>query len=267
METMLFAGQTKVRVRAMSIAERLDLRDFEKAHCLATKPLLLTAGGNGCAALFRYGAVVLFGLSAIEETTLLESLKGFMPATFEQFDVEEVFLAMDASKEEGIEGGSIILKFFSIERLQLVAEVLAKSVVLDRYEAVVAKSFQRIEPLADQLQRSGRPGSRGRELLRHIGDTLSIQGRMVGRVEITEKPDLLWYHPDHERLYARLRDEYELHERHLALERKLDLISRTAETLLGILQDKRTLRVEWYITILIVFEILLSLYEMFVART
>jgi len=50
----------------------------------------------------------------------------------------------------------------------------------------------------------------------------------------------------------------------LALERKLDLISRTAETLLGLLQDKRTLRVEWYIVILIVVEIVLYVYELVV---
>jgi uncharacterized Rmd1/YagE family protein len=181
---------------------------------------------------------------------------------FEQPEAEEVILALDDSKPEGMAEGQIILQAFSIERLQLVAEVLAKSVVLDRYETFVAKSFQRIEPLAETLQQSGRPGSKGRELLRHIGDMLSIQGRMVGRVEISEKPDLLWYQPGHEMLYARLKDEYEIYERHLALERKLDLISRTAETLLGILQNKRSMRVEWYITILIVFEILLSLYEL-----
>ena len=263
METALFAGQKKVQVRAMFIAERLDLRDFEKAQCLATKPLLLTAGSSGCAALFRYGAMVLFGLNAIEETTLLESLRTYVLNPFERFDAEEVILVRDETKQEGFLGGHMTLHSFTIERLQLVAEVLAKSVVLDRYEAAVARSFQRIEPLAEALQRSGRPGSRGQELLRHIGDTLSIQGRMVGRVEISEKPDLLWYHPAHEPLYARLEDEYELHERHLALERKLDLISRTAETLLGILQNKRSLRVEWYITILIVFEILLTLYQIF----
>ena len=266
METLFFAGQKKIQVRAMFIAERLDLKEFEKAHCLATKPLLLTAGGNGCAALFRFGAVVLFGLSAFEETTLLDNLKAFVLDPFDQIDVEEVVLMADESQKEGIDSGGITLNTFTTERLQLVAEVLAKSVVLERYEAVVAKSFQRIEPLADALQLSGRPGSRGRELLRHIGDTLAIQGRMVGRVEISEKPDLLWYHPDHEYLYARLKDEYELSDRHLALERKLELISRTAGTLLGILQNKRSLRVEWYITILIVFEILLSLYAMFFAN-
>lgn len=84
---------------------------------------------------------------------------------------------------------------------------------------------------------------------------------MMGRVEVSEKPELLWDHPEHERLYLRLEDEYELSERHAALDRKLSLLSRTAQTVLSILQDKRTLRVEWYITILIVIEIFITLGE------
>ncbi|MBB5347403.1 putative Rmd1/YagE family protein [Desulfoprunum benzoelyticum] len=42
-------------------------------------------------------------------------------------------------------------------------------------------------------------------------------------------------------------------------------MSRTAETLFGLLQNKRSLRVEWYILLLIVIEILLTLYEMWLA--
>ena len=61
----------------------------------------------------------------------------------------------------------------------------------------------------------------------------------------------------------RLAQEYEIHDRQLALERKLRLISDTAQTLLDMLQTQRTLRVEWYIVILIVVEIVLTLYELF----
>jgi len=61
-------------------------------------------------------------------------------------------------------------------------------------------------------------------------------------------------------LFARLEDEFELRERHTAIERKLELISRTSNTLLELLSSRHTLRVEWYIVILIIFEILLSLY-------
>jgi required for meiotic nuclear division protein 1 len=86
---------------------------------------------------------------------------------------------------------------------------------------------------------------------------------MVGRVEVADKPELLWDRPELGRLYGRLEDEYELIERHVALERKLALLSRTVETLLDLLQDKRNLRVEWYIVVLIVIEILLTLYQLF----
>lgn len=85
------------------------------------------------------------------------------------------------------------------------------------------------------------------------------QQEMVGRIEVSEKPDLLWDHPELERLYARLEAEYELRDRYRALERKLELISRTAATVLDILQARRNLRVEWYIVILIVVETALAL--------
>jgi uncharacterized Rmd1/YagE family protein len=60
-----------------------------------------------------------------------------------------------------------------------------------------------------------------------------------------------------------MRDEFEISGRHLALERNLEVISRIAETLLDLMQDRRSLRVEWYSSILIVAEILLILYQMF----
>jgi len=86
---------------------------------------------------------------------------------------------------------------------------------------------------------------------------------MVGRVEIAEKPDVLWDHPELERLYARLEDEYELVERSRAMERKLALINETVGTLIDLVQNQRSVRLEWYIIGLIGIEILLSLYQLF----
>jgi uncharacterized Rmd1/YagE family protein len=63
-----------------------------------------------------------------------------------------------------------------------------------------------------------------------------------------------------------LEDEYELRERHRALERKLALISGTATTLLGLLPQKRNLRVAWCIVVPIGVEILLTLSQMLPAR-
>ena len=222
----------------------------------------MAVGDHGCAALFRYGAVVLFGLEPVEEAAFIGQIKPSLGEPYDQPQTEDLEVVLDQKREGTFENNALTLRQFSVECLQVVADVLAKSVVLAHYEAGVAAAFDLIEPLVVDLNK-GHGTRRSRDLLRYIGSTLLIQQRMVGRVEVAEKPDLLWDQSDLERLYVRLQNEYELKERHLALERKLSLIAQTAETLLDIFRDKRSHRLEWYIVILIVLEILLTLYQMF----
>ena len=90
---------------------------------------------------------------------------------------------------------------------------------------------------------------------------------MVARVEVIDRPELIWERPDLEQLYLRLEDEFELRERASTLDRKIELISRTVGTALDLLQKRRGIRVEWYIVALIMFEIALSIYDIFTALT
>jgi len=162
-----------------------------------------------------------------------------------------------------IDMGRLIVPDLAMPRVQVIADILAKSVLLDNYERYVADVFDRIDPLAERLQKRGRLPREEHDLKRYLGDILQIQHRLVGRAEVGEKPEVLWEHDEHERLWRRLENEFEISERQAALDRKLEVISNTAETLLGLLTDRHTLRVEWYIVILIVVEILLTLYELF----
>lgn len=262
MQKILFLNKATVQGRALFLGERLNLSALENADCLATTPLVVTAAG-GCAVLFRYGAIVIFGLEPVEEAAFLMQLEPLVVQPFAVRETEEVVLQLEPTGAGRVENGTIWLQEFSIECLQIVADVLAKSVVLAHYEAGTASVFDQIEPFAAGLLSSNKSERQGKELLRQLGGTLSIQHKIVGRVEIIDKPDLLWDSPTLERVYRRLEDEYEIRERHLALERKLELISRTAETVLDLLQHNTGLRVEWYVVILIVVEIMLSLYDLF----
>lgn len=261
--TTFFGNKTNIKVRALFAGERIDLRALEATERLALAPLVVSAGAHGCAALFRYGAVVFFNLTPVEEVTFLKLLTPFINEPFPQPEVEEIEIRIISGKSGIVDNGVIALPQASVEYIQILATILAKSVALAHYEVKVSAAFERIEPLAQELQRKGTFGRQARSLLRHIGDTLLVQHKMVGRVEISEKPELLWEQPELERLYLKLEDEYELTERDIALGRKLELISRTAETILDLLQNSRSLRVEWYIVILIVAEIILTLYKMF----
>jgi uncharacterized Rmd1/YagE family protein len=263
MQKLLFQDQTIVRAHAIFIGERLNLKLLENTETLAPAPLVVPVGEQGCAVLFRYGSVVLFGLQPVEEAAFLTQLQPLIVDPFPTAETEETNLRLDVSSTGRVEPDSIWVPEFSVEHVQIVAVILAKSVVLAHYENSTAKIFDRIEPFAAKLQRTAKDERLSKELLTQIGTNLWIQNKIVGRVEIVDKPEMLWDAPHLERLFLRLEDEYEIRERHLALERKLELISRTAETALDLLQHNTTLRVEWYIVLLIVFEIILSLYDLF----
>ena len=262
MNDFSFADQKEFKARALLIGERIDLRALEWTERLSATPLTLAVKGGGIAVLFRYGVIVFFGVPPMEQVAFLNQVMLMVTQPYDRPEAEILEIRLDPQAREGMESNAVYLVDAAIERLQLVAEVLGRSVVLAQYESKITQSFDRIEPFAANLEFQGRLGRRARELLKHIGATLLSEHKMVGRVEVTDKPELLWDHPHLERLYIRLSDEFEILDRHSALERKMELLSRTAETALGLLQHRRSLRVEWYIVILIVLEILLTLYQL-----
>lgn len=256
-----WSTEDRIVVRAHLVGERLILKSLETKAALSTNPLIVKAGQAGCAVLLRYGVVVVFNLDTTEETQYLESLMPLIKEPSLESVFEELTLAFHPGTKERLEQNTLWLKDFSAERLQIVAEALAKSVVLEYYEQKVFSLFDQIKPFTTAIQNPQQRPPKEKELLRYIGGTLLIQQKMLGIVEVGDKPDPIWDFPDLNRLYLRLEDEYELRERLLILEQKLTLISRSVETALGILQQGSSHRVEWYIVILIVVEILLSIYE------
>ena len=249
--------------RAFFVSDRLNMSGLERGDVLATAPLAFRVNENGVAVLFRYGVVVLVGLNALEEEEFLGGLQARMTRPFARRDEEIAAIELSGDRDEQIPpGGPVCLQSLSPERLILVAEVLAKSVVLARHEREVASVFDATEPFARGLAQSGRISGGRRSILKHIGNALSVRHRVTGPVEVSEKPDILWDKPHLERLYARLEDEYELKERAESLNRKLAVIAETAQVLTDIIDTRRSLRLELIIVFLILFEVIITVYQL-----
>lgn len=256
--------ESRLQLRAVLLGLRIDTRSLDHPDTMALSPLTLRVGARGTAFVFRYGVAVLCDVSPEEEQAVLDSLRPNTVEPLDQPEVDTVGAMVRPEEEDRLDpGGTIVLKDGAIERLQIVADVLSKSLVLAHHEAQLATTFDRIDRLAIQIKRRGQGGRRMRELVRQVGDVLLTQHRMVGRVAAGDKPDLLWDRPDLERLYARLADEYELPERGEAVDRKLALVGETTRTVLELMQNQRSTRLEWYIIGLIAIEIALSVYELF----
>jgi uncharacterized Rmd1/YagE family protein len=256
-------ASSRISAHALQIGDRINTAGFE-GEILSNTPLAVRIGSTGLAVVFRYGVVVFLGLTADQEAEFLERL---IPRTFGRISPhEEEWAKVQVAKEaeEPIPvGGPIVVREMSLERLLVVSDALAKSVVLGHDEREVANVFDTIEPFARELATSGQSSKSRTDLLKLLGNSLLVQHRVSGRVAVDEKPDVLWDRPDLERLYARLEDEYELSERVDILNRKLEVISDTATTLADIIDTKRSLRLELVVIFLIAFEVVVTGYEIF----
>lgn len=266
-DTAISPSPNRVTARAILLGERLDTLGLERSDMLATTPLAFRIGEHGFVALFRYGVAVLAGLTPIEEDEILRGLRARVITPTEQREDETATIDISHDRDGQVPpGGPIYVVALTPERFLVIADVLAKSVSLARDEREVRNVFDIIEPVTSRLTTTGRTPGKRRELMRIIGRALMVQQRMAGRVAVDEKPDILWDAPIHERLFLRLEDEYELKERAGALTRKLEVIDESARAFTDLIDTERSLRLEWAIVLLIVFEVFFTLWQTFVLR-
>jgi len=251
-----------IHARALQLAERIDLKGLERTDQFSSHPLAFKAAGGGTVALFRFGAAVFIGMNPLEEEAIVEGLAGRLIEPLAERESETAQLVVNADGEDQpIANGAIALKNDATERLLLLAEAMAISVALAYDERRIAQAFDRVVPIASSLkQRKLLAGSRG-DLVEQIGEALLIQQRLAGRVELADRPDVLWDHPELERFWSKLADDYDLGPRARAIGQKLEVIRETADTMADLLSTRTSHRLEMYIIILICLELLLGIFN------
>jgi len=254
----------RVTVRALLLGDRIDTTGLERPDVLSTTPLAFRVESGAFVVLFRYGVVVLFGMTPLQEDEIIQSLDGRIIGRYARREEETTQIEITPDKDEQIApNGTISLKALLPEHVLIIADAIATNVILAHDEKNVSAVFDVIEPLARELAEHGRtPGGR-RTILKHIGNALLVQQRVSGLVAVAEKPDVLWERPDLERFYARLEGEYELKERADLFTRKLTVISNTGQALADIIDTERSLRLERIIIALILLETIFTGYQIF----
>ncbi|MEW5965006.1 MAG: RMD1 family protein [Pseudomonadota bacterium] len=251
-----------IRARALQVGERIETKGLERDDAFSQNPLAFPLPGGGTAVLFRSGAVVFIGMSPLAEEGMLESLGERIVGPLAERESETLEIVVKPDEDDNFNtAGGLHLRGADPNRLLLVAEALAMSVTLAYDERRMGQAFERITPVAEVLSAGRLPAGPQATLLAQIGEGLSIHQRLARRIDLDDKPDVLWDHPEHERLWARLVDEYDLPERGRAIERKLEVIRETVDTITDLMATRTSHRLEWYIIALIALEIVLGLYD------
>src|SRR5262247_2464702 len=104
------AATLRLTARALLVAERIDTAGLERSDVISTTPLAFRVGPAGYCVLFRYGVVVVVGLSPLEEDEVLRGLGARITGRFDRIEDETAMIEIDAEHDEQIlPGGPIVV--------------------------------------------------------------------------------------------------------------------------------------------------------------
>ncbi|MGG5818127.1 RMD1 family protein [Falsiroseomonas sp. HW251] len=248
--------------RALLLGERLDMRGLERTGATLPGVVSLADGGDGLAFGFRWGALVTIGMSAEATAALQDRLLPRIGDPVQPPAEETATLQLDPAREGTDKDGVVLLSDFAPARLAVVAEALARSALLSHQEAMLVRTLDRLDPVLARLRR-GRLAPSSSVMLASIGEAIAARSRAGARVDTAAKPDLLWDLPALGTLYATLADEWEIEERTEALSRKLEMIREISETLLSLVEARRSRGLELAVVLLIALELGTAVYGLF----
>lgn len=259
---MSAAGSRRLRAHAVFLGERLDLRKLP--------------GGEGCdmagalgappgvaVYLFRWGAGAVFGARPEDEAAILDRLRPHVVSPVETVSTELATVVIGAPDDTVLPDGAIGWRDDADFRMTIVAEALAKSAALTHQEATLGRTLDRMEPVIERMRQRGRLAASPRRLIATVADAIWSRNYAVARVRVDDKPDALWEHGELDRLNTRLTAEFELAERSAALDRKLALVGDTVQTLLALIESRRSLVLEVAVAAFIGIEVVVTLWGLF----
>src|SRR6266481_9644154 len=111
--------------RALLLGERIDTAGLERSDLISTSPLAFRVGSAGYVVLFRYGGVVLIGLSPIEEDEVLRGIRPRVTTPSAKIEDEVATIEIAPERDDQVEmGGSLSVKDLTPPRLLVIADVL-----------------------------------------------------------------------------------------------------------------------------------------------
>jgi uncharacterized Rmd1/YagE family protein len=125
MPKTLTIRESAFRARAVLVGERIDLKALGTVDALAANPLTVTVQGGGAASLFRFGVVVFFAVSPMEEMAP-RHLQPLIANPYSAPEIEELEVQLEPGTEV-VTAGVVYLEDAAVERLQVIADILSRS--------------------------------------------------------------------------------------------------------------------------------------------
>lgn len=210
---------------------------------------------------YNFGSAVFFNVDLEVQKTTLQRIKEFLgsrsdPATADEFLLEEKRRAKNT-----VSFDKVVVDKLSREKIELIALILAQSTALEFFEKKVDDILNRLGTQINQLGKKSRLGEK--KIIGLIEQVLGTKQDLIATLCLLEKPDETWDNKTLDDLHQEGTRMFELKERFRTLDYKLKTIQENLELLSNFATNRQHLLLEATIVALIVIDIFLFCYELF----
>ena len=249
---------------AVAFVENIPLKDVAAAFPGARRSkheLRSPTPSGGAVFVYPFGAMVFYDVPEAEHEDHRQRLRAARPGLTEAQAAEELTVLEEPIAHPDMRDGVLVVEHLGPEAAGVVAMTVAQSAAMDYYERIVDEMFSRTDHLVDRLETKGRAPLTTRPLHRFIGAAIGTRNEVLSVLHLLDKPDAVWDDADADRIYQELRSEFDLADRYLSLEHKLRSVQEALELVLDMSRDYRLVLLEITVVLLIVAEIMLSLFR------
>jgi required for meiotic nuclear division protein 1 len=259
-------------VHAYGFAATFRLKEiataFEGAEVTIEKDQLLARfpqkdGQERMAFFFDFGAMVAAGLDALDRDRLVRAVTAKLQPEPHAPLTEDFLVEVRPGGPLEVQFDRVVVPQATPAVLSIIGLLLAQSVAMDYYEEDVREILQRTDTIIGKLQVAGRLPGRVRDLVKFIGSCIATKNGVISTLSLFDKPEATWEDRELDRLYNALRLELEIDDRFRGLEAKLRMIQENLVLLVDLSQQRSTWRLELTVVLLILFEVVIMLWQLF----
>jgi len=254
-------------IHAFAFASTFKLRELEPlfrvdAAEVKTKERLLARYGTDCYAIaYDFGALVFVNCDPALEARMVSEVRKMLTDEPHPPMTETFLIETGASTAPKVRFDRVLVPELSEGVVDIVALIVAQSVSMDYYVRDVEEIERETDRITARLRSTGRVG-RVKSLIQFIGLCIATRNDILSTLALFDKPDATWEDENLDRLWEGLYRNLELDDRYKALEAKLRMFQDNLEVLVDLARQRQTLRLEATVVLLILFEVVVMIFQM-----
>jgi uncharacterized Rmd1/YagE family protein len=250
---------------AFCLAQRFDINEIAKLISDSKliriiKGALLIEGDQTWSMVFAYGAVVHWNVSAEQQSKLHQLLLSHADNPLATVEEDNFTFALDCPSTRIIEDHIEIESSDPILLFSL-SHGMAQSIKLASFETNALTTINSTSYIPRSLAENGRIQLSRHNIAKIRGQLFLTKSDIVLNYDLLDTPDFFWEYPEYEAFYRITAKYLEIAPRTEVLSKKLETIHELFEMLADEQKHRHSTILEWIIIWLIVFEIVMTLYD------